>query len=277
LSRDGADPAELRRIARGELGACPSAKVLDTAVESAAPAGERFEVTFAGTPAARARRLRLATGLTGALPEVDGLARLWGRGTTAPTAHGWENRDLPVAVLGGGDQAAHVALNLARLGCDVVLCTSGPLLAGAAARRALQARRHSGMRGSPAGRRRRAGQVRAAEPVPGLDAGTPRALPAPGAAAGIRPCARARLRATARRRGAGERAGQTSVPGVYAAGDLCRTPAMPAPAAQVVMAAAQGARAAVVIDQEILLSDAYSGPGEQASMASRRHPRLGVP
>jgi len=52
--------------------------------------------------------------------------------------------------------------------------------------------------------------------------------------------------------------GQTTVPGVYAAGDMCRTPAMPFPAAQVIMAAADGARAAVVIDQELLFTDAYS-------------------
>jgi thioredoxin reductase len=53
--------------------------------------------------------------------------------------------------------------------------------------------------------------------------------------------------------------GQTTVPGVYAAGDMCRTPAMPSPAAQVVMAAASGARAAVIIDQEMLFADSYGG------------------
>ena len=65
--------------------------------------------------------------------------------------------------------------------------------------------------------------------------------------------------------------GQTTVPGVSAAGDLCRTPAVPTPSAQVVMAAAQGARAAVVIDQELLLTDAYGGPGEPTSMAGQQH------
>jgi hypothetical protein len=36
---------------------------------------------------------------------------------------------------------------------------------------------------------------------------------------------------------------------------------MPSPAAQVVMAAAAGARAAVVIDQELLFTDSYGGQG----------------
>ena len=53
---------------------------------------------------------------------MEGLARLWGRGVYhCPYCHGWEVRDQPVAVLGGDDPAAHLALSLARRGCDVVL------------------------------------------------------------------------------------------------------------------------------------------------------------
>ncbi len=76
FSRDGANPAELRRIARDQLGAYPSVQVRDAAAESAAPAGEGFEVTFADGPPTRARRLLLATGVTDELPPVEGLARL---------------------------------------------------------------------------------------------------------------------------------------------------------------------------------------------------------
>jgi len=47
--------------------------------------------------------------------------------------------------------------------------------------------------------------------------------------------------------------GQTSVPGVFAAGDMARRPSMPVPGAQVVIAAAEGAIAGVAIDQELFL------------------------
>jgi thioredoxin reductase len=47
--------------------------------------------------------------------------------------------------------------------------------------------------------------------------------------------------------------GQTSVPGVLAIGDMARRPSMPVPGAQVVIAAAEGAIAAVAIDQTLLL------------------------
>jgi thioredoxin reductase len=56
--------------------------------------------------------------------------------------------------------------------------------------------------------------------------------------------------------------GQTSVPGVYAAGDMARRPTMPEAGAQVVVAAAEGTIAAVVMDQELLC--AYPDDGERA-------------
>src|SRR6266516_344614 len=57
-----------------------------------------------------------------------------GQPRNAPSAavHGFLSRD-------GADQAAHLALNLARLGCDIIMCTNGPSQASAAARTALAA------------------------------------------------------------------------------------------------------------------------------------------
>jgi thioredoxin reductase len=49
--------------------------------------------------------------------------------------------------------------------------------------------------------------------------------------------------------------GQTSTPGVYAAGDMARRPALPLAGAQVILAAAEGTLAAVVIDQELLFTE----------------------
>jgi thioredoxin reductase len=49
--------------------------------------------------------------------------------------------------------------------------------------------------------------------------------------------------------------GQTSVPGVFAAGDMARRPTMPVPGAQVVVAAAEGAVAAIAIDQDLVMTD----------------------
>ncbi len=90
LSRDGADPAEVRRVARAELGGYPSVQVRDVAVVSAASSGEGFEVTLADGTTALARRLLLATGVTDELPPVEGLAKAAGAGRNGRRA--WRPR-----------------------------------------------------------------------------------------------------------------------------------------------------------------------------------------
>jgi thioredoxin reductase len=274
LSRDGADPADIRRTARAELVRYPSIQARDITVQAAAPAAGGFEVTAVGGVAIAARRLLLATGVTDQLPDIAGLAGLWGRGVYhCPYCHGWEAREQQVAVLGGDDQAAHLALNLARLGCDIIVCSNGPIEASDAARAALAAR-----------------QIRVCEDRVGKVDGEPgryvRLYLAPGwtlerRALFVPPVPRQRS-GLAEKLGCAllddgavqvNELGQTTVPGVYAAGDTCRTPAMPYPAAQVIMAAAAGARAAVVIDQELLFTDAYPTSEHAGPPAAGTPPR----
>jgi len=59
LSRDGADPAELRRIARGELGAYPSVQVLGTRKDNAADVVARLRTI--GLQVVRNTRVRART------------------------------------------------------------------------------------------------------------------------------------------------------------------------------------------------------------------------
>jgi thioredoxin reductase len=258
LSRDGADPAELRGIAVDELARYPSIQLRDTTVTTATRTSDGFEVTTAEGTVESTRRLLLATGVVDQLPPVDGLAALWGRGVYhCPYCHGWEARGQQIIVLGGDDPAAQLALNLARLDCDVILCSNGSLQASDPVRAALAARHISvcedlvlNVEGQP-------GQYVRLQLSPGWSMERRALFIHP------RPRQRSPL---AQQMGCTllddgsvqvDELGHTSVAGVYAAGDMCRTPAMPLPAAQVIMAAAQGARAAVVIDQELLRADTY--------------------
>jgi thioredoxin reductase len=54
--------------------------------------------------------------------------------------------------------------------------------------------------------------------------------------------------------------GRTSVPGVYAAGDMARRAGMPIPGQFVAIAAAAGTLAAVAADQDLLLTDIGAAP-----------------
>ena len=85
-----------------------------------------FEVVLEDGSRVTARRLLLAHGMRYGLPHVDGVAELWGeRIFHCPYCHGWEVRDLPIAVYGCGEKAVHQALLLSALSDDVMLLCDG--------------------------------------------------------------------------------------------------------------------------------------------------------
>jgi thioredoxin reductase len=56
----------------------------------------------------RTHRLVLATGVADILPEIDGLAERWGKSVLhCPFCHGYEFRDRPLGVLATGPASAH--------------------------------------------------------------------------------------------------------------------------------------------------------------------------
>ncbi|MGE0556167.1 MAG: NAD(P)/FAD-dependent oxidoreductase [Gemmatimonadales bacterium] len=129
FTRDGVPPGELVRIGREQL-----APYDVTIREEWATDAERteagFAVSFASGDRARARGIVLATGVRDLLPEVPGLADLWGHGVFhCPYCHGWEVRDRPLAVYGRDTDPDHL-LHLCRLvrgwSDDVVLFADGP-------------------------------------------------------------------------------------------------------------------------------------------------------
>lgn len=132
LSRDGADPADLRVAGRDELASYPTVSVdrgAGALVVEAAPADRGFRVRTAGGRELSAAALVLTGGQVHRLPAgVDGLAQRWGTSVFhCPFCHGWEARDKPLVVLGGAAEQARTALHLrSRISDDVVLCTDGP-------------------------------------------------------------------------------------------------------------------------------------------------------
>lgn len=124
LSRDGVDPWELRAIARAQL-APYEVEVRDVEVTDARRVAEGFEVELRGRTWLRARTLLLATGLLDAIPDIPGFAELYGRGVyTCPYCDGAEVRDRPLAVYGDRPGAASLALLLKTWSDDVTLCVA---------------------------------------------------------------------------------------------------------------------------------------------------------
>ncbi len=127
LTRDGTPPAELRAIAREEIAHYPTVEFRNAEVDQARQleTGE-FELALADGGSVRARRLVLATGLADQLPPIDGIEQLWGRGVYhCPYCHGYETVDKQIAVLGSDPVMVDLSLHLKRFSDDVVLCVNG--------------------------------------------------------------------------------------------------------------------------------------------------------
>jgi thioredoxin reductase len=107
LGHDGTPPDELYELGRSQVGAYDAVAVRDAEAVDARAEGDGFVITLAdGGEEVRARALVLATGVAYEVPDVPGFAELWGDAVFhCPFCHGWDVRDRPVAVFGEGEIA----------------------------------------------------------------------------------------------------------------------------------------------------------------------------
>lgn len=142
LGHDGRAPAEILEAARAQLRAY--ATVEHRASEEAVRAREHdglFEVTLASGHVARARRLVLATGIVDELPDMPGLRERWGVTVLhCPYCHGFEVADGRLGVLAMAAPNIHQALLLPDWSAHVTLFTDGTFAPDAEQRAALEAR-----------------------------------------------------------------------------------------------------------------------------------------
>jgi thioredoxin reductase len=227
LGLDGTPPAELYARAREQLAAYDAVVVRQAEAVDARAEDDGFVVTLGdGEGEVRARALVLATGMDYQVPDVPGFREHWGRAVFhCPFCHGWEVRDRPLVVYGEGEVAARQAALLAGWTDDVTVVAPDEL----------------------AGLRVEDGALRAVVRRDGSEV----------------PCDGILVHAPLRRRGrlaeqlgleledsglvAVDAMARTSVPGVYAAGDLAVAPQ------QVAIAIGSGHRAGVVATGELLL------------------------
>ncbi|MCZ8378411.1 NAD(P)/FAD-dependent oxidoreductase [Mycobacterium sp. CPCC 205372] len=127
LGFDGRAPAELYAAGRAELAAYPSVELRTGEVVDAQRADGGFTLLLQDDRRVTARRIVLAGGMSYDIPALTGVDRLWGRSVFhCPFCHGWEVRDQPVAVLARGPRAVHASLLLRGWSDDVVVLTDGP-------------------------------------------------------------------------------------------------------------------------------------------------------
>ena len=126
LGQDGRAPADIVATARAEVLAYPTASFAGDVATHARAAGDGFEVDLASGSTLSARRLILAAGVVDELPDVPGLRERWGVTVLhCPYCHGYEVADRRFGVLAAGEMAVHQALLVPDWSADVTLFTSG--------------------------------------------------------------------------------------------------------------------------------------------------------
>lgn len=139
LGSDGLPPTELLAAGRAEVAGYGGELVSGTVATITArprrsPHGRGgFEVVLADGSTRKTRRVLVTTGLRDDIPDIPGVRERWGRDLLhCPYCHGYEVRDQPLGVLGGGpafieDALAHTHI-IRQWSDDVVFFTNGSTL-----------------------------------------------------------------------------------------------------------------------------------------------------
>lgn len=116
LTQDGREPAAIVADARAQLARYTMVQWHQGRVTALAGASDGFMLTVDGTPQV-ARRVILAVGVADSLPAIPGLAERWGRSVFhCPYCHGFELQQGRVAVIATGPLALHQAQLLTEWG-----------------------------------------------------------------------------------------------------------------------------------------------------------------
>jgi thioredoxin reductase len=140
LTRDGQPPDEIAGLARDQLLAYPTVTWVDGSATGASGTFDDFRVEVSGAQDIGARRVILAHGVRDELPDVPGVAALWGKRIFhCPYCHGYELGKGEIGVLAVGPLSIHHALMLPDWG-RTTFFTNGAMEPDADQRRQLAAR-----------------------------------------------------------------------------------------------------------------------------------------
>jgi thioredoxin reductase len=124
LSRDGLPPGELLATGRNEVKGYGGEIVTGTVTDLAPDGRSGFRVQLADGQRISARRLLVTTGLRDELPDVPGLRDRWARDVLhCPYCHGHEVRDRRLGVIGGTAGAVRYAQIVRQWTHDLVYFT----------------------------------------------------------------------------------------------------------------------------------------------------------
>ena len=251
LGHDSIAPLALRDLSREQLKRYDTITLLRATVTKVSRCKVGFSAVLDDGHEMVARTILFATGVVDELPHIPGIQELFGRSVhVCPYCDGWEHRDAPIAVFGRGSKGASLALLLRQWTQDLVLCSHGPAGLAADEQQLLERRGINVRESAITELYSEDGCLRALRFEDGEE--LPRQALFFTTGQHPRSTFLENLGCTFDEKGvAYDEDGATSVPGVYVAGDVSRDVQL------VIIAAAEGARAALAINKALLRADGH--------------------
>jgi thioredoxin reductase len=127
LSRDGINPDKFRTIARKELSAYPNVRFRSGEVTQICRLRDgTFEASFGARAAQACRKVLLATGVLDELPAIPGIESFFGTSVhQCPYCDGWEMKGRPIAIYGKGRRGFEMARAMTTWTSKLILCSDG--------------------------------------------------------------------------------------------------------------------------------------------------------
>lgn len=126
LTRDGSRPLEINHIAREQVTSYPTISFMDGLVTSVNLTDTIFEITTKDKQAFRTRKVLFATGIKDTIPITPGFEDCWGISILhCPYCHGYEVKNKRLGVLANGDMGYEMAKTLNQWSDKLTLYTNG--------------------------------------------------------------------------------------------------------------------------------------------------------
>ena len=127
LGQDGVAPNQIKQTFSSQLQTYNTVEQRPVEVTDVSTRQGGFEIEMADGRSAQSRRIVLASGVNDLLPDIQGIEALWGSSVLhCPYCHGYELHEAPVGVLGDSAMAFHQAM-LVRDWGPTTLFTQGSL------------------------------------------------------------------------------------------------------------------------------------------------------
>lgn len=124
--RDGVSPVDLRAAALNDLQPFSHVTIISGAVIKVSVSAGGYQVTAEQQQVFAVRKIIFATGVTDHLLPIEGLQALWGKKVFhCMYCHGWEARDQPALVLVKGAIAWEVAMTLSQWNSQLTFLLHG--------------------------------------------------------------------------------------------------------------------------------------------------------